>query len=286
LRDVRRPRLHAAVFVCLLACACRAQKEVATQRDDLGRSVAIPRNVTRVVSLAANVTEMIYAAGAEAKLVGTDDFSNYPPAALSLPKVGGMQPNVERIVALRPDLVFASSEGNMPNIEPPLNAAGIPIYVVRTDRLAEIAPAIERVGALLGAELRAVAASQVQLHVAAQRRMRATHPRVLFAVWADPLYVAGRATFTDDLFALTGAQNAVQITGWPQYSLESLAEHPPDIVLYPLGSVTRKQIDALLARAPGVHPRVVAVDEDIFQRPGPRVAEAAQELNAILDAER
>jgi len=246
----------------------------------------MPRDITRVVSLAANVTEMIYAVGAEEKLVGTDDFSNYPAAARALPKVGGMQPNVERIIALRPDLVFASSEGNMPNIEPPLKAAGIPIYVVRTDRLSEIAPAMERIGALLGAEQRAIAATELRLHIAAQRRMRVNHPRVLFAVWADPLYVAGRATFTDDLFALAGAQNAVQVTGWPQYSLESLAAHPPDLVLHPRKSVTRAEIDAMLARVPGVHPRVVAVDEDIFQRPGPRVVDAAKELNAILDAQR
>jgi iron complex transport system substrate-binding protein len=107
---------------------------------------------------------------------------------------------------------------------------------------------------------------------------------VLFAVWTDPLYVAGRNTFTDDLFALTGARNAVTVTGWPQYSLESLVADPPDIILYPRGAVPPQQVDALLARTPGVRPRVVSVNEDIFQRPGPRMAEAAAALNAILDS--
>ena len=121
--------------------------------------------------------------------------------------------------------------------------------------------------------------------IAAQRRTRANAPRVLFAVWTDPLYVAGRDTFTDDLLRLTGAQNAVQVAGWPQYSLESLVAAPPDLILYPRGAVTPQQIEALLARVPE-HARrgSCAVDEDIFQRPGPRVVEAAKALNAILDA--
>jgi len=102
-------------------------------------------------------------------------------------------------------------------------------------------------------------------------------------VWTDPLYVAGRSTFTDDLFALTGAHNAVEITGWPQYSLESLVAKPPDILLYPRGAVTPQQVDALMKRVPGLRVRVVSVNEDIFQRPGPRMAEAAAALNAILD---
>jgi iron complex transport system substrate-binding protein len=106
---------------------------------------------------------------------------------------------------------------------------------------------------------------------------------VLFAVWTDPLYVAGRKTFTDDLFVLAGAENAVEADGWPQYSLESVVAKPPDIILYPRGAVTPEQIAALLARAPGVHSRVEALDEDVFQRPGPRVGEAAAALNAILD---
>jgi iron complex transport system substrate-binding protein len=124
----------------------------------------------------------------------------------------------------------------------------------------------------------------LQKAIAAQRRTRAIRLRVLFAVWTDPLYVAGRNTFTDDLFQLTGAQNAVQVGGWPEYSLESLVAAPPDLILYPRGAVTPQQVDALMKRVPEVHAEVIGVNEDIFQRPGPRVAVAANALNAILDA--
>ncbi|HYC61079.1 MAG TPA: helical backbone metal receptor [Thermoanaerobaculia bacterium] len=278
-----KPRPRAAVFVSVLAAfACREAPK-ATVTDGLGRAVVLPSRVERVVTLAPNVTEMIFESGAGAKIVGTDDYSNFPDAARKLPKVGGMQPNVEKIAALRPDLVIASSEGNHPALAPALAAAGIPLYVVRTDRLHEIAPAMTTVGEMLDAPRTKDAVRKLERDIAAQRRRRAKKMRVMFAVWVDPLYVGGRETFTDDVLKLAGAENAVAVTGWPQYSLESLLASPPDLIVYPRGAVTPQQIAALQKRVPELRAPIVAVDEDIFQRPGPRVPEAARALNDILD---
>ena len=272
---------HSSLVLALLVVACGEQAP-ATTSDDLGRGVALPREIRRVITLSPNLTEMVFAVGASDRLVGADDHSNFPRETGRLPKVGGMQPNLEKIVALKPDLVLASTEGNHPNLAPALAAANIPLFVVRTDRVAEIAPAMRRIGDILEAPLTDDAVRQLEVAVDLQRRQRAQKPRVLFAVWTDPLYVAGRETFTDDLFALTGAENAVPVKGWPQYSLESLVASPPDIILYPRGAVTEAQMDALMKRA-GLTTRVIAVHEDIFQRPGPRMANAAAALNAILD---
>jgi ABC-type Fe3+-hydroxamate transport system substrate-binding protein len=271
------------LLLLLLAIACRESHAPATVTDGMGRSVVLPARIARVVSLAPNLTEMAFAVGAGAKIVGTDDYSNFPDAARRLPKVGGMQPNLEKIVALKPDLVLASSEGNHPNLAPALAAADIPLYVVRTDRLNEIAPAMQRLGEILDAPDTGRAVRELEQAIAAQRRTRAAKPRVMFAVWTDPLYVGGRETFTDDVLQLAGAQNAVAVKGWPQYSLESFVAAPPELIVYPRGAVTQQQIDALRARVPSVQADIVAVDEDIFQRPGPRVALAARALNAILD---
>jgi iron complex transport system substrate-binding protein len=269
----------------LLLCALASCRETpaAAVTDGLGRSVVLPKRVERVVTLAPNLTEMIFEVGAGAKIVGTDDYSNYPEAARAIPKVGGMQPNVEKIAALKPDLVLASSEGNHATVAPALAAAGIPLYVVRTDRLNEIAPSMTTVGAMLDAPRTEEAVQTLEREIAAQRRTRAKQPRTMFAVWVDPLYVGGTSTFTDDLFALTGAQNAVQVKGWPQYSLESLLASPPEVILYPRGAVTPQQMEAFQRRVPELRAKIVAVDEDIFQRPGPRVTRAARALNAILD---
>ena len=282
-RTYKTYRFYTSWLSYLLFFLACSNPQPATTSDDLGRPVAVPHEIRRVVTLAPNLTEMLFALGAGDRIVGADDFSNYPAPAKALPKVGGMQPNIEKIVSLKPDIVFASTEGNHPNLAPALGAANIPLFVIRTDRLSEIPTAMRRLASLLGTSDDAV--GEAERAVAAQKRTRAASPRVLFAVWTDPLYVAGRNTFTDDLFALTGATNAVQVTGWPPYSLESFAAAPPDILLYPRGAVTPQQVDGLLKRVPGLKPmRVVPVNEDIFQRPGPRMAEAAKALNAILDA--
>lgn len=279
----RALRVRWLLTALLFFSGCRAETISRPLQDDLGRDVAVPPRIARVITLAPNLTEMVFALGAGEKVVGTDDFSNFPAAALPLPKVGGLQPNIEKIVQLRPDLVLASTEGNHPNLSRALEAAKIPLYVVRTDRLQEIAPAMQRIGALLDAPRTAAAIRALEAGIAAQRRTHGRAKRVLFAVWTDPLYVAGRDTYIDDLYALAGAENAVPLTGWPQYSLESFVSSPPEIFLYPKGSVTKEQVAELFLRAPGARARIVAVDQDIFQRPGPRVAEAAKALNAILD---
>jgi ABC-type hemin transport system substrate-binding protein len=236
----------------------------------------------RVVTLAPNVTEMMFAIGAGDLVCGTDDVSDYPPQAAHIAKVGaGIQPNIEKIVALKPDLVIAVAAGLHPSLSRSLESQHIPLLVVRTDRLRDVPAAMLQIGTALHRNAQPAVAS-MQRALAAQRRTRARAPRVMFAVWTDPLYVAGVDTFTNDLFAMCGATNAVTVSGWPKDSLESFIAAPPDVLIYPNRSVTPAQVAALVARA-GVKPQVVPIDENVFTRPGPRVSQAAAALNAILD---
>ena len=260
--------VHRSSFIVLFAIAC-AQPELT------------PHKVERVVSLAPNVTEIVYAIGGGARLVGADDFSDFPDAATRLPKVGGVEPNVEKIAALRPDLVIANASNVHPNLQRALAAVHIPLMVVRTERLADVSAAMAQIGRPLpGDPRRAIAAFDREIQ--AQRRHRVRRPRVLFVVWTNPLYVAGRRTFVDDLFELAGATNAAEVSGWPQYSLESFIAHRPDVLLYPNRSVTPAAIRELLRRT-NVNVQAVAVDENIFTRAGPRLADAAASLNRIRD---
>jgi len=230
------------------------------------------------VTLAPNVTEMVFALDCGSKVAGTDDFSDYPDAVKPLPRVGGVEPNIEKIVSLHPDLVIASASNAHPSLRRALAAAHLPLMVIKTDRLAEIDPALRDIARALGCPRVPNVASALE----GQRRKRARPPRVLFAVWTNPLYVAGTRSFVDDLFTLTGARNAVDAPGWPQYSLEAFAARPPDLLLYPARSVKVEAIDDLLRRAK-VSVEAVAVDENLFTRPGPRIPRAAAELNRILD---
>ena len=277
--------LHPSSFILLVFLACRSEPPVRTIKDDVGRDVAVPANVTRVITLAPNLTEMMYAIGGEKLLVATDDNSDFPVAAKRLPKVGAMQPDVEKITALKPDLVIASTEGNQPSLAPALAAVNIPLFVVKTDRLEEIGPAMARLGGIIGSTRADEVATALEARIESQRRTRAKSPRVLFAVWADPLYVGGQSTFIDDVLRVTGGTNAVNVDGWPQYPLESLIASPPDIIIYPGKAVPREALERLFGARPELLRTVqlIPVDDNLFTRPGPRVSEAAQALNGLLD---
>ena len=265
-----RPSSRVFVVGCLLSvvvCLAADNRQPTTDNHS-------PR---RIVTLAPNLTEILFAIGAGDRIVATDDYSDSPAAAKALPKVGGVEPNIERIVAMKPDLVLASASANVTS----LRSAQLPLEVIKTDRLEDVA----RVMASLGAELHAPHASEaaraVRDGLAKQQRKRAHPPRILFAAWNQPLYVGGRETFIDDLYKLCGAENAVQVTGWPQYAVESVVAAPPDIVLHS----SRLDIEPLLRAAPELRTksRIVPIDENRFTRPGPHVVDAAANLNAIID---
>lgn len=282
----RLPRRSAALSLALLTVAlfvaCEARHRVAPVRRQ-----------ARVITLAPNLTELVFWSGCGDRLVGTDDFSNTPAAAALLPKVGGMHPSIEKMATLRPTLVLASSTADQSDVARALRPLGVDFVVVQTDRLAEIAPAATDIATRLGC----VAAVRPRLDaferaLAHERRMRRARPRILFTVWPNPLYVAGRETFADDLINLVGGVNAVapNVRGWPPYSLESIAAAPPDVMLFPSKTMTQEKLAAMLdgdplwRTLPFVRARhFYVVDEDLFTRPGPRVVEAASRLNRLLD---
>lgn len=265
---MRKGPFSLALTFLALACARPAAQPASTA-------------VHRIVSLAPNVTEIVFAIGCGNKIVGTDSLSDAPAETKRLPKVGGVEPDIEKIIALRPDLVIASASAAHPNLQRALGAVHVPLLVIRTDRLSEIATAMTTIGLASGCNA-ADAVNSFNRALEDNRRYRPNAPRVLFTPWPDPLYVAGRNTFIDDLYKLTGAENAVAVDGWPQYSLESLMARPPDVVLYPQPGVSSDAIRAVLGRA---HLPVTAipVDASLFSRPGPRMTKAAAALNTICD---
>lgn len=277
-------RTTVVLTVVFVSAGCRngtSRPADSGMRDDTGRAVLVERSVERIVSLAPNVTEILYAIGAGSKLVGVDDFSNHPAEAKRLPRLGGMSPSAEKIAELRPDLVFASTSANQPSLPAILDSLGIPLYVTRAERLSEVGPLIDRIGKVAGVDARDVV-SRFQTELELQRRARVRPPRVLFVIWHDPLYVSGRETFADDLIALTGGENHVdpRIKGWPQYSYERVVADAPDIVVV---AGPGQVLEAVRARIRREDVMYQLVSEDIYSRPGPRLVNAATELNAIFD---
>jgi len=265
--------MRRATLLLLLLAACR--ESPAPPSAPAGP----PR---RVISLAPAVTEMLFAMGCGDRIAGTDEYSDYPAAARGLPKVGKMEPDLERIAALRPDLVIGIVAGSHPKLRGALDALHIPLTIVSLERLGDVETAMRQLGGTLRCPKREEAVRALHAAIERQRRTRPHPPRALFLAWAEPLYAAGRETFVDDLYELTGATNSLETRGWPQLSLETLVANPPDLLLYAKQPVGEGQIAKLLAR--GVRTHAVAVDENLFGRPGPRMAEAAAALNQALDS--
>jgi iron complex transport system substrate-binding protein len=274
--------LSSLILVLLVSCGERGSGRVI---DDLGRSVEVPSEVSRVVTLAPGLSEIVHAIGSAHLLAGTDDYSNFPPEIARLPKVGGMEPSREKIAELDPDLVIASTSAMHPQLISTLEAMNVPLAVVRTDRLSEIPRAMTLIGELLGSPDTEKARKEFASAVEAQRRKRSPAPKVLFVIWADPLYVAVAGTHLGDILELTGVENAARSANARSlYSLEAVVANPPDLILYPSGTGSPEALLSLLnARRPGRPVTAHSVEEDLFMRPGPRLPRAAAALNRIVD---
>jgi iron complex transport system substrate-binding protein len=260
--------------------------------DEFGRTVHVPVVPTRIVSLAPSLTETIYALGAQDRLVGVTDFCDYPPDAQKKTKVGGaINPNLEEIASLHPDLVLVTKELNRMDTVRALDTLGIPTYAAdaHTRTVDDIIVSTQKLADLLGVSDagKAIASDLRQRLAALQDTLQATPPvRVLFVVWTDPLISVGKNTFIADAIRKADGINIVQSEqDWPQLDLEEVARLQPEYLVFASShseSVAR-DFDAL-ANRPGwrildaVRNRRFAVISDAVNRPAPRIVFAIEDL--------
>ena len=287
------------VAVALVALAsCRGSRRVVhVERDELGRDVALTTfPARRVVSLATSNTEILFAIGAGATVVGADDYANWPEAVAKVPRVGTqLEPSVEAIVGLRPDVVVSAVSANRQTTVEALEGLGLPVFVTRTDDLAGLNRTIADLGTLVGKRGEADAlVHTIQSGLSQVRAQANATPRVstLVIVWSDPLWVVGPKTYTADLLALAGGDNiaADSDPGYPRYSLERVLRQAPEVLVMGTHTDERegdrwrdwRRFPTLPAVRDG---RLVTVDGDLVFRPGPRAVEAAQTLARALHPE-
>lgn len=251
-----------------------------------GRAPA--RAATRVVALAPNLTEIVFALGAGASLVGVSDFSDFPGAARSVPRVGGLEVSAERVASLTPDLVLATAEGgNRKGVVSALEASGVPVLVVPGGSLDDVLSGIELVGRRLGreAEARRLTRSLRDRREAVRRSLSSRpRPRAVLLVWPDPPSAAGGGTFLDDVLREAGAQNLISgRPGWPVLSAEWLATASIEVAVVPDSPGNRPVFDrafsaGALSRGSIRAARLIRLDESSLTRPGPRVFDALEQL--------
>jgi iron complex transport system substrate-binding protein len=265
-----------------------------TLTDDAGRQVTVRQPPARIVSLAPSNTEVLFALGLGDRVAAVTTFCDYPEAAKGKPKVGGLRPNLEAIVALQPDLVLGI-RGTPPDVIAALEGQQIPVAILTPPDFPAVLGSLRAVGRLTGASAAAegVAAEMQRRWSAVEARTRTARarPRVLFEVDAtDPAAVtaAGPGTFIDAMIVAGGGQNVLATLTpgqqYPRISAEAVLQADPDLIL--LGNAAFGQTRETVALRPGwsalraVQQGAVAElgDPNLVSRPGPRLVEGLEEV--------
>lgn len=242
----------------------------------------------RIISGIPSVTEMLFALGLEDRIVGVTTNCNYPPAALKKEKVGGYTLNLEKVVALKPDLMVMLESAQQPEIEK-FRDYGLPVYTINPNSVSGVMRALLELGKVTGREKKA---EQIVLamrqHIDKSQKLYWRQPgnkkkRILAIVGYNPLIVAGGGTFIDDIIRSAGAENlAMQAkTAYPQYSFEQLVKEKPDALIFADRIVRSADLekDRRWRLLPAVQEnRVLFMNADILSRPGPRVVIAIEAI--------
>lgn len=252
----------------------------------------------RIVSLAPNITEILYALGLEERIVAVTNFCDYPPQAKEKPKIGGMSnPSLEAVVSMKPDIVIMTTDGNPKEFEERLKKLGIKTYVFRARQLAELPQGIRELGMALWAEEKAKALANEIEAIIKNSKLRTPNSklqtrRALFIVWPEPLIVAGPGTAIDDALQLLGWENIASGVSlrYPKYSIEEIIHRSPDVILIGKGHAGMGNVSEGLIKKIGVLEAVkkgrVYYTSDALYRLGPRIVEGIKELEGYLSEEQ
>ena len=205
--------------------------------DDSGARVVLQQPARRVISLAPHVTELLFAAGGGARVVGAINYSNYPEAAKKVPVIGtSNQLDMERVLALKPDLLVVWQSGNTARQLEQLRQTGIPIFYSEPTRLEHVAASLTRFGQLLGTEPAAEEAAQnFRTRIGALEKRYARRPpvRLFYQIWDKPLYTLNNSQIASDAIRLCGGVNIfghLQVKA-PVVSTEAVLEQDPEVII-------------------------------------------------------
>jgi len=291
-----RVKIVSFITLCALfgACAPRAQDPVIGRQftDGIARTVVVPERVERIISLAPSLTEMVFAAGAGDRLVGVTTFCNYPPEAAAIQKVSDTQtPNIERIIALRPDVVLVTTASQLEAFASTLDERRIAVYVSNAETADAIFSEIEQLGRLFGTESEArgrAAELRDRFRTAAEKVSDAPRPRVFLQISNEPLFTIGQASFLTDVIEKAGGTSVTRVveTAYPKLSKETAAAMDPDFILLS-DSEDNSGPNVVFRRSKAVRGgKVQRVNADVISRPGPRIVEALELIARILHPER
>lgn len=264
--------------------------------DDQGKTVQLAQPARRIVSLAPHVTELLYAAGAGDRVVGAVQYSDYPEAAKKLPRVGGYTAvDMEKVAALKPDLVIAWKSGNRDAHLDKLKALGIPVFINEPRRIEDVARSLEQLGRLAGTEAAAQAAARsFRQRQAALAERYGARPKVkvFYEIWNKPLMTVNGEHLISDVMRLCGGDNVfarLPVLA-PTIDTEAVLAAAPEVILASgMGDSRPEWLDdwRQWSRLPAVaRGNLFFIPPEQLQRHTPRILDGAEKLCAQLDEAR
>jgi iron complex transport system substrate-binding protein len=264
--------------------------------DGVGRQVEVPDSPRRIITLTPSLAEMTYSIGAGDAIVGVTDNTDYPDAARTKPRVGGIvDPSIERIVSLHPDLVLATLESNHPTTIDAVQRLGIPVFAIRPQGLEGILQGIEQVGSALNRVAQAhaeVGRLRARQEAVGRRVAGLPKPRAFVLIWPDPVMTVGHHAFITEAIEAAGAVCVTRdlLQEWPRLSLEEVVRLAPDTLVLIANGHPTLQTETMKSR-PGwdrvpavVAGRFVEVDARL-QHSSPAVFDAVEQLAALFHPE-
>lgn len=293
--------LIAGLLILSASCSNRGTQnpqlttETREVTDEAGRRVRLPLKIERIVSLAPNLTEIVYAVGAGDRLVGRTKYCDYPPEVKNVRDVGDtMTPSIERIIAQKPQLVLVSTASQLEAFTKQLDQQQIAVYVTDPRSLDDVFRSITTLGDLLGTHDQAEkAVNDLRRRAdAITASVSTTKPvKVFYQVSDEPLYTIGRESYLTDLVRRAGGVSvtAEVPTAFPRFSDEAALAARPEAIILPTGGsmgTANSTVAAALKNSPAVlSNRVYKINEDHLQRPGPRLVDGLEELARTLHPE-
>lgn len=284
----RTAALFLVISMCLILPAASA---ATTLTDDMGILVTIESPPQRIVSLSPSNTEVLFALGLGDRVVGVTEYCNYPDGALEKPTVGGYSTvSIEKVIAIKPDLVLASY-GNGEDLVENLRSLGYTVVALDPGTLGEVIHDIRLIGKATGADENAtVLADRLQKRiddVEARVNGVAERPAVAHVIWNDPIFVSGTGTIQDELIRTAGGTNAFPgVEGWKNIGIEDFIQANPDILIVNAGTGMGGGEDAIaqffineprFSKVSAIREdRVYIIDSDVVDRAGPRIVDALE----------
>jgi len=289
-------KLRNIIFILMLCAVVNVNADI-TVTDDSENELTFAEPVKRIISLAPHITELLYAAGADKQIVGTVNYSDYPPAAKQLPVIGSYtKVDYERVLAAQPDVVMYWKSGNPGNMIDGIKQLNLKIFNSEPDDYEDVASSLKTLGVLLGTE--AIANKRAQQYLERLDALRKKYSnknsnkvRVFYQVWNQPLMTINKAHLINDVIELCGGENVFAELDniAPTIDMESVIKKNPDVIIAGMTEGREQWLQEwqkwpTISAVKNTH--VYAIDAGLLVRQTPRILEGTQKMCEILQGIR